>query len=424
MCAGSFSQIVNTHDPLRTPLRASADIPNAMNQLSFRTWFIRGEFVRGVLQLLFLFLVTISASAQRYVELSAELEIMSIETRRRSASLPAETISSRTNHRSISFVCIVSTNMWELEGNFIKGTKVKWAFDGTNVCNSLQVIKHSDEGLTTASNEFLRPFTAPSGWGKSNITINIGMTLGGYPEAEAGVNIPWLAFCSGTYLKRPGRLIPFPAAIIGHAPDVFAYSDRTEPFADELGLPRKIEFYTSSSLYEASAREFWPDIKDVPRQSLPDGSLKFHYEVTQATNFLGWHLPLRFEFGQDIPNTDNGYSSKIIGHGWVSMIRERTRLNGVFDQSLSQTVIDWRFKHPTKAVDAIIYSSTGALVLPTNDPALQARFAAQVQRAQTKPSRAGRPIPLVVALVSSVLLLPLLIFWLLSRPNSKRPRET
>ena len=33
--------------------------------------------------------------------------------------------------------------------------------------------------------------------------------------------------------------------MIGHEPDVFAYSDKAETFNDELGLPRSVELFTS-----------------------------------------------------------------------------------------------------------------------------------------------------------------------------------
>src|SRR5207249_9331869 len=42
------------------------------------------------------------------------------------------------------------------------------------------------------------------------------------------VNIPWLAFCSGAYLKRPGRVVPLPVFYILNAAGANGCSDKTE----------------------------------------------------------------------------------------------------------------------------------------------------------------------------------------------------
>jgi len=91
---------------------------------------------------------------------------------------------------------------------------------------------------------------------RSNLTINIWPSRDGHPLGDVSVNIPWLAFCSGTYLKREGRLVPLPAAILHHTRDRFAYTDKTETFEDTFGLPRTVDLFTSKSLYQASNDDF------------------------------------------------------------------------------------------------------------------------------------------------------------------------
>ena len=66
----------------------------------------------------------------------------------------------------------------------------------------------------------------------------------------------WLAFCSGEYLKRLRRLIPLPVDMLRHTRDRYGYTDQTVTFADDNGLPQKVELFTSRSLMEASENGF------------------------------------------------------------------------------------------------------------------------------------------------------------------------
>lgn len=165
-----------------------------------------------------------------------------------------------------------------------------------------------------------------------------------------------------------------PVAIIGHAPDVFGYSDRTETFEDEPGLPRTVELFTSQSLYEASANEFWKDkIGRIPKREIADGPPAFHYTVTESTNFLGWRLPLAFEFSgvrEEFPGVMRSHS----GRGRVVAIKNTPKPGGIFDPSLDQMIVDRRFRESLGATEAIIYKSTNTFAPPMDDPALQTRF--------------------------------------------------
>jgi hypothetical protein len=92
----------------------------------------------------------------------------------------------------------------------------------------------------------ITPFTMSD---TNTLAINVFASDDGHPLDDISVNIPWLAFCSGSYLKREGRIVPMPSAILRHALDGFGYSDKTTTFDDEFGLPRTIELSTSKQLY-------------------------------------------------------------------------------------------------------------------------------------------------------------------------------
>jgi hypothetical protein len=97
----------------------------------------------------------------------------------------------------------------------LDGTE-QWLFDGRNVLCKTEI--KSAKGERTFYTEE---------WKSAD----------GHPMGHFGVNIPWVAFCSGTDLKREGRMIPLPAAVLRHCSDPFAYSDVTTTFDDGLGLP-------------------------------------------------------------------------------------------------------------------------------------------------------------------------------------------
>ncbi|MHB8519983.1 MAG: M56 family metallopeptidase [Limisphaerales bacterium] len=325
----------------------------------------------------------VSSRADRYVRISAVVGIVETDVWRPSVTKGTNTVHSSTNRWTVPFVATVGTKEWQLDGDFTENGREKWFCDGTNITQSIQVVRPPAERFRT-NKFFAAVLSQPD---KSRVTVNIHETPGGYPPGSVNENIAWLAFCSGTYLKRSGRIIPLPAADIGHAPDDFAYPDKTETFQDGLGLPRKVELYVSQERYVASVRRFWPKAP-LPIQSPPDRLRKFHYIVTESTNFLGWHFPLAFEFAEDTPEDFMGVSWRSVhGSGRVTAISESAAPQGVFDASLNQTVIDWRFSDLTNHVNAITYRWTNAFVPATNTPLLQDTFGAMRERAARRRSR-------------------------------------
>jgi hypothetical protein len=147
--------------------------------------------------------------------------------------------------------CVVGTNTWFVEEDFADNEKVAYLFTGTNIIEHFVV---NDKSVPQEK------------------TTQVHNSPHGKPIGADVANVGWLAFCSGTYLKQSGRLIPLPV----EAPYWLesACSDRTMVFDDGLGLPKSVDLYATN------------------------GQCICHYEVLQSTNFLGWTFPLRFKLTQ------------------------------------------------------------------------------------------------------------------------------
>jgi hypothetical protein len=334
--------------------------------------------------LLSLFLAAVCAHGQRYIEISAEIELVTYQSGSTNGAVD-------TKPRTISVVCVAGTNEWRIEHDFAQGAEVKWLFDGTNIYHSLRRTKPTPADTTERVLRNIKLATVPFEAAKSNLTINVHPSAEGVPLGDVGVNIPWLAFCSGTYLKRAGRLVPLPVEILRHTRDRFAYSDKTKVFADGFGLPRSIDLFTSKSLYETSNADFDKEYFFGDRYAehtkrvaagLEDGVLTFRYAVTESTNFLGWNFPTKFEFFQNARKYEQNGDWFGRGVGRLTSIRAGSKPQNLFVPAMQQTIVDWRFRDAAARVNAITYTSTNSFVAPTNDPALQSKFQATVVRAR------------------------------------------
>ena len=329
------------------------------------------------------FVAPVSASARPYVRIEGKIETVSYL-----AAAPGR--SARAARRNIRFVCIAGTNQWRIDNDFADGAEVKWWFDGTNVYNAIHPIKPPSSDMTSKAAKFglaMAPFQVA----KSNLTVTIRTSPFGLPLGNVGVNIPWLAFCSGTYLKQRDRIIPVPVATLANAPDGFGYSDKTQTFEDALALPRTVDLFTSRSLYVKSVTNFAEKELhrkiDVNPQAFRDGILKFHYVVLEWTNFMGWTLPVKFEYLQYEPGENGDFVARYGGTGEVASVRASGIPGTVFDPSLQQTIVDYRFGDARKSVSSITYTSAQSFALPTNTPELQNKLArVRLRAAQSRSS--------------------------------------
>jgi hypothetical protein len=187
--------------------------------------------------------------AAQFVEISAEIETFGYR-------LEDTNSIAKARPRTFTVVCITGTNEWSIENDFQQ--REQWAFDSTNV--------------------LCRTRFATEAWKSRD----------GNPLRHFGVNIPWLAFCSGTNLKREGRSIPLAAALLRNCPDRFAYTDVTTTFDDEFALPKSIDLFTSRSFFLASHADFdkeysfgdrYAEWEKKTASNLGEGVLVFHYAV-------------------------------------------------------------------------------------------------------------------------------------------------
>ncbi len=377
----------------------------------------RGAFVSVVF--LFLWVTCVPGHAARYLKVAGRLDITSVHSLGKGRRTPGTAQARWTNQWTVSFVATVGTNEWQLEGNW-GNARQKWCYDGANVCSSDEATGPPPAWVREAASNRLGLASVPLQRDSSNLTVSIHVAPGGYLPGDVGVNLPWLALCSGAYLRRPGRLVPLPVAYVGHAPDAFGYADKTETFPDELGLPRRLDLFASAPLYGASVRAFWPELKRPPLLGHRDGERKFHFLVTQSTNVMGWHIPLAFAFAEDFPADFDGLLTSRKGNGTITTIRASLKPEGVFDPARRQTVLDFRFQPRTKDVNGLIYGWTNAVAASTNNPVLLARFTTTVKRAPLLPALRRRRARWVVGLLLA-LAAGLPVGALLLRRDRKEP---
>lgn len=344
------------------------------------------------------------ARAERYVEIAGTIQI----TTHLAAPRP-------NLEETFSVVCVVGLGRWQIQEDYCHDAVISFTYDGTNVYQSTRLLKPADSTETasviqqTIGTKFqMLPFEAA----KATTTIGIADTAGGHPIGDQGGTLPWLAFCSGPFLKRQGRVIPLPIAVLRHAPDAFAYSDETTTFPDELGLPRVVNLYTSKTLFRESVTNSLfegnhrAEVWQAATARIQDGLLKFRYAVTESTNLDGWDLPLAFEFVQNRSNREGNWGVEFSGYGKTTSIRNvSTPADLPFQTGSHQTIIDYRFRDAAKAVHSLIYPYTNGIPPTTNDPSLQKKFREFLRRVPPDPSvirRRARLLLITLVLVLAV----------------------
>ncbi len=363
-----------------------------------------------------IYLMGLPANAQRYVEVSAVIESVHYDSDHTNDPIQDE---------PVHFICTLGTNEWRIDNDFVVNGRQTWHFDGTNVYDSIQITNAMPREMTDRVTQKWHMTPLPFDQAKSNVQINVATTTGGHPFGNEGVNLPWLAYCSGTYLKREGRIIPPPMTDLPGAVDAYAYSDQTETFEDDFGLPRKLNLLTSDSLHEASVNQFFYRIrreKPKPRKGFGNGILKFHYEVLESTNFLGWNFPVQFVFFQNDWRNGNWYL-RFRGTGRLSSIRAAERPQGLFVPGKQETIVDYRFADNVKPVEGLSYVTTNGFLAPTNDPDLLGKFTKRVEKVQIPQrisSQAARWVLVGLFLLTTA---PLLVIFLRRKTPNKNTNK-
>jgi hypothetical protein len=171
--------------------------------------------------------------------------------------------------------CTVGTNMWRMDGLFLKDAKSTAWFTGTNI-----ILHHA-----TSSGQRRT-------WISSSVDGNPGKPVRQADSLTLYGRVAWLAFCSGPHLRRDGRKL-YPSSDLWKqvisAPAGFA--DRTSVFDDALGLPKSIRL-------EA--------VKGFPA---------LQYSVISSTNISGWSFPQEFYLTQYRPS-DVPDSNAVGPDGW------------------------------------------------------------------------------------------------------------
>jgi hypothetical protein len=153
----------------------------------------------------------------------------------------------RAERPTYDFECVVGGGKWAITSKFLKNAIERFSFDGTNVYRVLEYTAlPSQENAPAAvpqSNESIDQLNS-----KKFLTISPGPL----PLGNAGVNVLWLAFCSGDYLKSSSRLIPLLMSDVRHNPTAFGYDDATVIFEGGLGLPKVVTLRESRELFASS----------------------------------------------------------------------------------------------------------------------------------------------------------------------------
>lgn len=231
-----------------------------------------------------LLLATATATwAAQFVEVEAVIDVTTWR-------YDEQTSLSLKNSRSFSVRCVVGTNAWFIENDARTNYKESvWFVDG-------KIIRQlAYTGYTQRS-----AFDDSEGtYGRRGRSANVTASSDGYPSGDMFLNLPWFAFCSGPYFKRPGRSVPLPAPASDRA--AFGFTDETALFTDGLGLPRQVDLFTANR------------------------DLKARYRVQQSTNVLGWSFPLAFTVVQNEPDGLNVWKRQVEASGRVTRIRRASR---------------------------------------------------------------------------------------------------
>lgn len=211
-----------------------------------------------------------------------------------------------------NFHLVVGTNSWRMDGDLCGNCEMTYWFTGDRIIehtkNTKVPVTDGVELSQEESNRFLgsestRVFELPDGNPSFSWTARVPQGL------ELLGRIGWLAFCSGPYLQREGRVVFPPSDEWRELINTKTFSDVTVRFKDSFGLPKLLELYTTNS----------PKVQPV-----------LQYRVMTSTNIMGWEFPLEFKMAQYRPAPVPGFPGFIAGtNGWELDFVARGKLTAI-----------------------------------------------------------------------------------------------
>jgi len=222
--------------------------------------------------------------------------------------------------------CVVGTNSWQIDGDFILNGRETYQFTGTNIVEDTVITKALPEEFLARLHQPGMPVGTVPPIGQHTTRL-IASTDGNpsyghkVPQADRMTmvaRIAWLAFCSGPCLKHAEREIFPPHDLWKEMLSTSSFTDQTTVFDDALGLPKLIDL--------------WAENQQV-----------MQYRVVSSTNVLGWEIPLEFQLAQyqlaPVPGNQsvtagtNGWELDLVARGTVKAIGECAELGSADSNS-------------------------------------------------------------------------------------------
>lgn len=301
----------------------------------------------------------------------------------------------RTNYwtNTVPFTCTFVEDMWRIAANVMTGAETIYSFDGHNVLSSqrqtMATAQETENKFKQTTGLALVPFSVA----QTNLTIDIRASTNGVPVAWTEVNLLWMAYCSSKYFSLSERSVPLPGVYVTSERqyDLYGYKDQTQLFPEPLGLPKSVKLTLDRKLTEQSInrKDYTGDhaktLKWLQTKRFNESGCQFEYLVTSATNVSGKSIPIGFIAKQRHLESLSYSAVNFEAEATATNVATVDAVGSVFNPAYRQTVVDHRFTHPTKNIDAITYFTTNNSVVDKNDPKLQLEFNTLVKKRPLRP---------------------------------------
>jgi RNA polymerase sigma factor (sigma-70 family) len=327
-----------------------------------------------------------SGNLNQFIEITAGIDV----TYFRPDPANANGVHDKTWHYTA--VCTVGADRWRIDHDYSLNAEASLLCDSTSVYQLIRITKpvppFPPEAPSIIRQLGLDRELPAAAYSDRFIDI----WPGDLPLADVGADLPWLAFCSGHYLKRKDHVLPLLCTSIRNTADAFAYRDKTSCFNDELGLPRSVDWEFSAAAFAKGLDEpklergdYVMKMHSILGTSLREGVLRSRYTVHEWTNYSGLHIPTKFELVEYGNNGEWSPKPWCKAVGQVASIRRAPEPKGVFLVSTTQFVDDYRFRSSDKLVDFIHYAWPSNAIPSAKDPSLVALFKRTEARAPPDP---------------------------------------